>query len=479
MSTKGVASLLSFTLWHVITFPITYLLVAVLVFSALMQIRYINRALQRFDSTQVIPTQFVLFTLSVITGSAVLYRDFESTTASQALKFVGGCGLTFLGVYFITSGRVRQDDEYSEDEGEEESVGLLHGERYRDRVDSSPQGHDQRTQKPRQNVVEHRDQSRSPRGSLLSEDLEEDDHLHTPGGLLSPAVSDRDGSVSDESLSQDLSSSSPQPQPLTENPWASPERTPKASLSDSAVHQSVPATPPSQPSHIPQTPPLLFRFPAAPTSEAATSSPNGETHEEPRRSLQPPVEIRTPEQQRRRSTPLTPQSSARNSLSLRLTPGPLLSPLSSTLSTVVADSLRRGEGSPRRHHRSRSGRMRTKGSTSRRPGSSFRDGGEAQYEAEASVDDGRNISSSAVTSTPGSSRFRSSGDVPKAQNAATLIMNGKDADGDETTARLRSLSDSLGGGLGWLGDTFRWSKKSAEAILPHGESRAEEEDAPL
>ena len=110
MSTKGVSSLLSFTLWHVITYPITYLLVFVLVFSALMQIRYINRALQRFDSTQVIPTQFVLFTLSVIIGSAILYRDFNSMSAARAGKFIGGCLMTFLGVYFITSGRVRADD---------------------------------------------------------------------------------------------------------------------------------------------------------------------------------------------------------------------------------------------------------------------------------------------------------------------------------------------------------------------------------
>lgn len=63
-----------------------------------MQIRYVNRALQRFDSTQVIPIQFVLFTISVIIGSAVLYRDFESATGDRIGKFVGGCLLTFLGV---------------------------------------------------------------------------------------------------------------------------------------------------------------------------------------------------------------------------------------------------------------------------------------------------------------------------------------------------------------------------------------------
>ncbi|KXL43264.1 hypothetical protein M433DRAFT_70599, partial [Acidomyces richmondensis BFW] len=105
LSTKGIASLLSNTIWRVVTFPISYLLLVVLVFTAVMQIKYINRALQRFDSTVVIPTQFVIFTLSVIIGSAILYRDFEREAAGDAAKFIGGCALTFLGVFAITSGR--------------------------------------------------------------------------------------------------------------------------------------------------------------------------------------------------------------------------------------------------------------------------------------------------------------------------------------------------------------------------------------
>jgi hypothetical protein len=121
LSTKGVSSLLSYRLWRVLTFPITYGLVIVLVVTALMQIRYLNRALQRFDSTQVIPTQFVLFTLSVITGSAVLYRDFEKATLESVIKFIAGCGLTFLGVYFITTGRDSMDHDDEEESSEEPS----------------------------------------------------------------------------------------------------------------------------------------------------------------------------------------------------------------------------------------------------------------------------------------------------------------------------------------------------------------------
>ncbi|KAH3952977.1 hypothetical protein HBI56_115970 [Parastagonospora nodorum] len=138
LSTKGVASLLSYTLWRVITFPVFYLLLAILIGTAVMQIKYVNRALQHFDATQVIPVQFVLFTLSVILGSAVLYRDFERTSGDDAGKFVGGCAMTFLGVWFITTGRPRRNDDDDEDrEPESEDAINLVAEPYRDGIDTT------------------------------------------------------------------------------------------------------------------------------------------------------------------------------------------------------------------------------------------------------------------------------------------------------------------------------------------------------
>ncbi|RKP35506.1 magnesium transporter NIPA-domain-containing protein, partial [Dimargaris cristalligena] len=105
LATKGVSSLLQLELILMFKHPITYLLLAVLLYSAVVQIRYLNRALQYFDSTVVIPTQFVLFTLSAIIGSAVIYRDFEDVSLRAGFFFVLGCLLTFLGVFLITSNR--------------------------------------------------------------------------------------------------------------------------------------------------------------------------------------------------------------------------------------------------------------------------------------------------------------------------------------------------------------------------------------
>jgi hypothetical protein len=65
----------------------TYPVLAVLIITAIMQIIYLNVALQHFESRVVVPTQFVTFTISAITGSAILYRDFEDVVAGRVAAF--------------------------------------------------------------------------------------------------------------------------------------------------------------------------------------------------------------------------------------------------------------------------------------------------------------------------------------------------------------------------------------------------------
>ncbi|WFD02037.1 hypothetical protein MOBT1_000715 [Malassezia obtusa] len=80
LATKGISSFLVLNssdrdAW-MLREPLFYFLVAVLGGTAVVQLAYLNRALQLFDSRHVVPTQFVLFTISTIVGSAILYRDF-------------------------------------------------------------------------------------------------------------------------------------------------------------------------------------------------------------------------------------------------------------------------------------------------------------------------------------------------------------------------------------------------------------------
>ncbi|KAL5508027.1 hypothetical protein ACEPAH_5645 [Sanghuangporus vaninii] len=102
LSTKAFSSLLAREWIALFKEWITYPVLAVLIGTGIGQIRYLNRALMKFDSKVVIPAQFVLFNISAIVGSAVLYGDFRSATLHQMVTFLYGCGATFAGVFMLT-----------------------------------------------------------------------------------------------------------------------------------------------------------------------------------------------------------------------------------------------------------------------------------------------------------------------------------------------------------------------------------------
>lgn len=305
LATKGVASLLSGTLWHTLTFPVTYLLIFILVLTAVLQIRYLNRALQRFDSTQVIPTQFVLFTLSAIIGSAVLYRDFEKAGVEQFAKFIGGCFLTFLGVYLITSGRTKGGDSLNDldVDGEAEAISLVDEERVEHLNEGSAGEGDGPKRKSR------------PSFTLNKSLVAEDSRRQSKGQHSPPRTPHRFDSVSSSTMSRAIADASEGEQsPLDINPWrSSSEDVFSASLRPRPLE----------------------------TSESTPLLPSEAQHLDPRNLNQQPHDASS--------------TSKRRSMS-RMMPGPLISPLSSPLSAIVADSLRR-HGDPAGGRR----RLRTSG----------------------------------------------------------------------------------------------------------------------
>lgn len=307
LSTKGVASLLSTELWKAFAFPIFYVLVLILVGSAVMQIRYLNQALQHYDSTQVIPTQFVMFTLSVIIGSAVLYRDFESTTTDRAIKFVAGCLLTFFGVYLITSKRAspESEKEHFEDQGETSPLLNQHTE---DVSERAPLNQETR----RRSALQETHPSR--RQSLLQTPPDSPTY---PPSVPSIAVTPASAG------------------PINPNPWASNTSLPR------------PETPLRSQSDITPTKDTPFYTPSTSHRRSNTNDYDPETPTKLTRTHSPPKPDRAALAAAEAEAPSSSNTfrNARNSIS-RLIPGPLLPPLSSSLSGIVADSLRRGEGSP-------------------------------------------------------------------------------------------------------------------------------------
>ncbi|RII09988.1 hypothetical protein CUC08_Gglean005978 [Alternaria sp. MG1] len=321
LSTKGVASLLSYTLWRAITFPVFYLLVAILVGTAVMQIKYVNRALQRFDATQVIPVQFVLFTLSVIGGSAVLYRDFERTSGEDAGKFVGGCALTFFGVWLITSGRPSHHDDDDDDEDhdpEPEDAIHLAGEVYADG-----------TSEPSEQVSRRPSTTRAlspPIDTSRPYQDDQDTRPSTPNITLTPTDPVTPPNPYSRPATADIISS------LVANPWSAPNeptyRTPPLNR-----HTSTPVLPSEA---APPSAPLV--------SVSDTDLPAPPPPRTPTRGKSQNEIPTTPGSGLRRLRTGDRVQSARNSI----VGGPLLaSPLSTSLSTMVQD-LKRGNSVRRR-----------------------------------------------------------------------------------------------------------------------------------
>ncbi|KAL6244515.1 hypothetical protein RBB50_008757 [Rhinocladiella similis] len=335
LSTKGVSSLLSTSLWKTFAYPIFYVLVVILVLSALMQIRYLNRALQNYDSTQVIPTQFVLFTLSVIIGSAVLYRDFEHTTTQQAIKFIIGCLLTFFGVYLITSRREAYDSSEEQLQDDDETIQL---------IDEEAEVSDERTplNRDRKQSIPH---STDERRSILNRVDETDDEPSTPQPSR-PASAVPSIAVTPAESSENIPRS----------PWVS-----SAEQFDAALPRTPQLRSPNPPMHSGSSTPFFTPFTSRPFKRSTSSPADAETPSRQNTPRHPSPERPTEDAS---ATARVLSRSTRGSISRLIpVPGPLLPPLSSSLSALVADSLRRGEGTPwsvrASLRRSRSGRHST------------------------------------------------------------------------------------------------------------------------
>ncbi|KAF9222071.1 DUF803-domain-containing protein [Gyrodon lividus] len=134
LTTKAISTLLTTEWVKMFAEWITYPTLMVLVVTGVLQIRFLNRALKRFDSKIVIPTQFVFFTLSAVIGSAVLYGDFRRATFHEMVTFLYGCAATFAGVFVIAwspngnTGAIVQDDgARSEEAGRREEASRIDG----------------------------------------------------------------------------------------------------------------------------------------------------------------------------------------------------------------------------------------------------------------------------------------------------------------------------------------------------------------
>ncbi|KAL4236308.1 NIPA-like protein 2 [Mactra antiquata] len=112
ISAKAVSSLIQLTFDgdNQLKYYTFYIMTIVMFSTAILQVKFLNMAMQKFESTIVVPTNFVFFTISAIIAGIVFYKEFWGMTALDIFVFLIGCGMSFVGVYFIVAGKPSIDN---------------------------------------------------------------------------------------------------------------------------------------------------------------------------------------------------------------------------------------------------------------------------------------------------------------------------------------------------------------------------------
>ncbi|XP_076810318.1 NIPA-like protein 2 isoform X2 [Clavelina lepadiformis] len=112
ISAKAVSGMLALTIEgsSQLVYPVFYLMLAIMVVTTILQVKYLNEAMAKFDVAVVVPINFVLFTISAIFAGAIFYQEFFNRRGILILMFFFGCWLSFSGVIFITTDKSKPNN---------------------------------------------------------------------------------------------------------------------------------------------------------------------------------------------------------------------------------------------------------------------------------------------------------------------------------------------------------------------------------
>ncbi|KAM9451545.1 magnesium transporter NIPA4 [Clarias gariepinus] len=85
----------------VLSNPLTWILLLTLVASVIIQINYLNKSLDTFNTLLVYPIYYVFFTSVVLTTSIILFKEWNSMSAVDVVGTIGGFLVIVLGVSML------------------------------------------------------------------------------------------------------------------------------------------------------------------------------------------------------------------------------------------------------------------------------------------------------------------------------------------------------------------------------------------
>ncbi|KYO45970.1 magnesium transporter NIPA3 [Alligator mississippiensis] len=81
--------------------PLVYILVGMLVLSVSIQINYLNKALDVFNTSLVTPIYYVFFTMIVVTCSIILFQEWNSMDLGDIIGTLSGFFTIIIGIFLL------------------------------------------------------------------------------------------------------------------------------------------------------------------------------------------------------------------------------------------------------------------------------------------------------------------------------------------------------------------------------------------
>lgn len=85
----------------VVRHPLPWVLALILALSLSLQVNFLNRALDVFNTSLVFPIYYVIFTSLVVTSSMVLFKEWHSMSAVDVVGTLAGFVTIILGVFML------------------------------------------------------------------------------------------------------------------------------------------------------------------------------------------------------------------------------------------------------------------------------------------------------------------------------------------------------------------------------------------
>ncbi|XP_010224651.1 PREDICTED: NIPA-like protein 2 [Tinamus guttatus] len=91
-----------------LAYPVFYIMCILMAATCAFQVKFLNQAMELYETTAVVPINFVLSTTSAIISGVIFYQEFQSAALLSVFMFLFGCLLSFLGVFLITRHRIKE-----------------------------------------------------------------------------------------------------------------------------------------------------------------------------------------------------------------------------------------------------------------------------------------------------------------------------------------------------------------------------------